>query len=263
MDLDSSTFDRTIVKSHTRLAYILVSDGLFVCTPSIPSLSALFSCRRCGFSYLLDFAERHAIPYSHTARAKRSLSLSTRLSRVGIDNKVRFVQVRLFLSLLTSPRPLVFCLVLRFWNRGWTPRLKKYHTRRIHTELETYHVLLPRGWYHGSYEAYYPSNGRRKHVQCTYMEGKLEGKYERWHQNGKKALECMYKEGKVVGEYRLWNEAGTLVSHYKDYETEHKESWEQPERQRAPTQTPLPPPEPFSCVQREGWLSRVRRCTTR
>ncbi len=50
--------------------------------------------------------------------------------------------------------------------------------------------------------------------QCYYKEGKKEGEYKEWWNNGKLKCHCYYKEDKKEGEYREWNSDGFLITHY-------------------------------------------------
>jgi antitoxin component YwqK of YwqJK toxin-antitoxin module len=61
-----------------------------------------------------------------------------------------------------------------------------------------------------------------KNGQCFYMysriNGKVEGPYLAWHENGMKECECFYKNGFRVGLCRIWDDKGVLVAHcvYED-----------------------------------------------
>ena len=47
------------------------------------------------------------------------------------------------------------------------------------------------------------------------MDGRKEGLYEKWYENGNKRLEVQYIDDKKHGRYRNWKEDGAL---YKDTE---------------------------------------------
>ena len=51
-----------------------------------------------------------------------------------------------------------------------------------------------------------------------YLEGKLEGLYQYWWNNGKKMTECTYLDDKLEGLYKRWNINGEKVKdcHYRD-----------------------------------------------
>ena len=67
---------------------------------------------------------------------------------------------------------------------------------------------------------------RKKHVEYYKygkeiyytVDGKKEGEYKSWHENGKLCQHCFYKDGKREGEYKLWHDNGQLYLHclYKD-----------------------------------------------
>ena len=46
--------------------------------------------------------------------------------------------------------------------------------------------------------------------ECTYKDGKLDGLYRRWYENGQLRNEYTYKDNKRDGSYREWYETGQL-----------------------------------------------------
>ena len=44
----------------------------------------------------------------------------------------------------------------------------------------------------------------------TYKDGKVNGKWEKWYENGQKFIEGTYRDGKKVGEWTYYNEDGTI-----------------------------------------------------
>jgi antitoxin component YwqK of YwqJK toxin-antitoxin module len=57
-----------------------------------------------------------------------------------------------------------------------------------------------------------------KELQCTIKNGKLDGKYMSWYDNGEPFEICMYKEGELHGKYMKWNINGQpwVYSNYKE-----------------------------------------------
>ena len=70
----------------------------------------------------------------------------------------------------------------------------------------------------GPFTALY-KNGQ-KELECTYKNGKLDGRYNSWYEyeNGQKEKECTYKDGKLDGKYTQWYESGLKEEEcaYKD-----------------------------------------------
>lgn len=58
----------------------------------------------------------------------------------------------------------------------------------------------------GKYEKWY-DNGQNK-IVCTYLHGNKEGKYEEWHANGQKEIECTYLRDQKEGKYEKWFDHG-------------------------------------------------------
>ena len=54
--------------------------------------------------------------------------------------------------------------------------------------------------------------------QCYYKEGKLEGEFKLWYENGQLWFQEYYKEGKLDGEYKRWGINGQLMAqtYYKE-----------------------------------------------
>ena len=57
-------------------------------------------------------------------------------------------------------------------------------------------------------------------LECHYKEGKLDGEYTSYWDNGKVCTKTTYKNDKLDGEWEYWNEDGTLKEKllYKDGE---------------------------------------------
>ena len=66
---------------------------------------------------------------------------------------------------------------------------------------------------------YKPSNyhGGKKY-EANYKDGKLDGLWVVWHENGQKAVEANYKDGKEEGLETQWHENGQkgIEKNYKD-----------------------------------------------
>ena len=60
-------------------------------------------------------------------------------------------------------------------------------------------------------------NGQKRE-EATYKDGKLHGKYARWHKNGQKAQEVTFENGKVLMPYGVWYENGQLAIEFVDGE---------------------------------------------
>jgi len=50
--------------------------------------------------------------------------------------------------------------------------------------------------------------------RCYYKNDELDGEYKRWHYNGPLAVHTYYKSNKLDGEYKTWNESRKLLRHY-------------------------------------------------
>ena len=50
----------------------------------------------------------------------------------------------------------------------------------------------------------YYENGNKEEEYWINKNGRLEGEYKSWHENGNKGAECNYKNGKFEGEFRSW-----------------------------------------------------------
>jgi antitoxin component YwqK of YwqJK toxin-antitoxin module len=63
-------------------------------------------------------------------------------------------------------------------------------------------------------DGYYKSN----RYEFTIVDGKLEGEYNEWHENGQLWVHCFYKKGKRHGELKDWDYYGQLREHsfYKE-----------------------------------------------
>ena len=51
-------------------------------------------------------------------------------------------------------------------------------------------------------------------MECTCKDGKVDGLYKRWYDNGQLLDECFYKDAKKCGLYRKWNESGRIEGEY-------------------------------------------------
>jgi len=77
------------------------------------------------------------------------------------------------------------------------------------------------GQLHGEYKSWYGVH--HKHIQdvlhkeqtqmschCYYSNGKKEGEYKEWHQNGELRRHCYYVDGKLEGESKQWYNSGQI-----------------------------------------------------
>lgn len=60
---------------------------------------------------------------------------------------------------------------------------------------------------------------RRTFIKEEYREyyeidGKYDGEYKSWWNNGQLAVHCYYKNGKLDGECRHWDDDGMALEHY-------------------------------------------------
>ena len=51
-------------------------------------------------------------------------------------------------------------------------------------------------------------------MDCNYKNGKLEGKYYKFYNNGNKRTERSFKNGKSEGEYKYFIEDNELYQHW-------------------------------------------------
>ena len=63
----------------------------------------------------------------------------------------------------------------------------------------------------GKHEEFY-SNGKKKSAESNYVDGKKNGLFISWYENGKKWFESNYVDGKRNGLFIEWNEDGTKYS---------------------------------------------------
>lgn len=91
-----------------------------------------------------------------------------------------------------------------------TETAKKFLKRTLIKEyLRQYYTVD--GKRDGEYKEWY-ENGQ-PFVYCNYKDGELDGEYKRWHQ-GQLLEHCYHKNGKLDGEYKSWNNDGQLHFHY-------------------------------------------------
>jgi antitoxin component YwqK of YwqJK toxin-antitoxin module len=56
--------------------------------------------------------------------------------------------------------------------------------------------------------------------QYFYKDGLLNGEYKQWYKNGQPFIHCTYKDGERDGEYKMWYNNGQLREHCF-----HKNGW--------------------------------------
>jgi len=68
----------------------------------------------------------------------------------------------------------------------------------------------------GEYKMWY-ENGR-PFIHCFYKNGKCDGEYKMQYENGQLAEHCCFTNGELDGEFKSWNRNGQLDihRHYKD-----------------------------------------------
>ena len=73
--------------------------------------------------------------------------------------------------------------------------------------------ILPYDFVRNGRAVKYYSNGQ-KELECTYVNGKLHGKFERWHENGQKCEKTTYERDYVEKTFKSWYENGQKCSKY-------------------------------------------------
>jgi hypothetical protein len=48
-------------------------------------------------------------------------------------------------------------------------------------------------------------------IKCNYKNGKLNGLYQEWHNNGKLWNKCTYLNGEYDGDFESWERNGFLI----------------------------------------------------
>ena len=78
--------------------------------------------------------------------------------------------------------------------------------------------LFYEGKLDGEYKSFYENGKLLEH--CFYKGGKLNGEYKWFWANGKLEEHCFYKDGELDGEYKSFRDNGKLEEHcfYKDGE---------------------------------------------
>jgi hypothetical protein len=88
------------------------------------------------------------------------------------------------------------------------PRPRSYHRWSDQKKIESTGMSRSRG-YSGPHIVH-SGNPRRKVLEGTYKDGKWEGLWTGWHDNGQKQFEGTYKKGKKVSA-KYWNSKGEEV----------------------------------------------------
>ena len=68
----------------------------------------------------------------------------------------------------------------------------------------------------GEYRSWWDNGTLKEH--CFLKDGELQGEYRSWCENGTLKEHCFFKDGKLQGEYKEWYDNGTLGLHcfFKD-----------------------------------------------
>lgn len=66
--------------------------------------------------------------------------------------------------------------------------------------------------YEGEYKYRYWT-GTLSRIEC-WREGKREGTWKWWHNNGRPRMQICYQDGITEGEYKVWNPSGILAAHF-------------------------------------------------
>ena len=113
----------------------------------------------------------------------------------------------------------------------------KYHpeTKELYSGDVFKNYLGGKTEYEGSYKngkqdgkwTYWWENGQ-KGAEETYKDGKEEGLWTEWHENGQKWIEATYKDGERVGKWTLWYKNGQKHEEetYKDGELIDYKAWD-------------------------------------
>jgi antitoxin component YwqK of YwqJK toxin-antitoxin module len=95
-----------------------------------------------------------------------------------------------------------------------------YVNRKIEKEYDKRQQFIISNYKEGKLEGkyrYWYENGKLSEM-CNYKEGKIEGEWKSWYDNGVQKIICNYKNGKIEGEWKGWYDNGNpmIVSNFKD-----------------------------------------------
>ena len=112
--------------------------------------------------------------------------------------------------------------ILTIKNNSWEFLFEKDSSDKLmrlyhkNDKVKSEYYVNNNGKRNGKYIQWY-ENGN-KNTECFYKDGNLEGEYKQWWYNGNKRTEYSYKDGNLEGEYKQFNINGILMStcNYKD-----------------------------------------------
>jgi hypothetical protein len=81
-----------------------------------------------------------------------------------------------------------------------------------HYKSNIYEFTIINGKLDGEYKEWW-ENGQ-PYIHCTYKNGELEGEYKMFYENGQLGEHSFFKEGEEHGEYKSWWENGKLSNHF-------------------------------------------------
>ncbi len=102
-------------------------------------------------------------------------------------------------------------------------RLKVIRKENQRGEKVVYHVG-PSGKLHGTWKTFTP-NGKQLLEECVYKNGIFHGPMLSYHPNGAKAFEANFMEGRQEGLFQKWSDQGILLEKkfYKNGQLEGEE----------------------------------------
>ena len=78
------------------------------------------------------------------------------------------------------------------------------------TEIDEHHIEY-KSWWPGHYR--FEELPQLHEQSVRWADGRLDGEYKEWHENGQLRVHSYYKDGQLHGECKIWDENGELVDH--------------------------------------------------
>lgn len=100
----------------------------------------------------------------------------------------------------------------QYLHRRLILNMLKYLWEHVETETENYTVFNDKK--EGEYKKWFKDKNGHLHIQCAYLNNKLEGGCSKWYRNGQLWVQCTHKNGKEEGEYKRWHDNGQLLERY-------------------------------------------------
>ena len=67
---------------------------------------------------------------------------------------------------------------------------------------------------HGTIRSWWNSEKTIPKSKAIYIEGKQQGEYKLWYNNGQLSDLCFYRDGKLHGDWKCWHQNGQISDHY-------------------------------------------------